>query len=448
MKSTKRSTIAIFVAAAILATAGCSTASTETDSIPEESEAAATSTWSIPETDPVATITVLGLPEPIAGNFQPVLDAFEDAHPNITVVYQNVPFEGLNAAIDAGVSAQNGEPDVYWADMPRIAALTARGFTTELTTQFAPYRDTWDDASYKGASVGESLQGVPIANSSQLLYYNKDLLDSAGVEYPSDDPNSRITWEEIKQNSQTLVANGVKNGILFGQVDRYYQLQALPMSLGGGPGGTGEGNLQPDFTSEPWVQAMEFYGSLFAEGLSPRGITPEQNDQEFLGGNTAYYVQGPWFLPALNSSDTNWGVALHPYFADGVPVTATGSWALAMNPFSEQKEAAAIFMKWMSVDEGAGYIKYRSNAELPANKAGKDFYYAKDVFQSIEGSKAAEIIGFETSNTAVNRLSTVGYVEFETILNGAFADIRNGTDASTALESASVELEAAWQSYE
>jgi hypothetical protein len=30
-----------------------------------------------------------------------------------------------------------------------------------------------------------------------------------------------------------------------GQVDRYYQLEALPVSLGGSAGATGEGNLTP-----------------------------------------------------------------------------------------------------------------------------------------------------------------------------------------------------------
>jgi ABC-type glycerol-3-phosphate transport system substrate-binding protein len=158
MKSTKRSAVAIFAAAAIFATVGCTTASDVADSSPADSGADTTAAWSIPDTDPVATITLLGLPDLVDGNMQPVLEAFAEAHPNITVIYQNVPFDALNAAIDAGVSAKNGTPDVYWADMPRIAALTARGYTTDLTEQFAPYSDAWDDASYKGASVGDTLQ--------------------------------------------------------------------------------------------------------------------------------------------------------------------------------------------------------------------------------------------------------------------------------------------------
>ena len=116
-----------------------------------------------------------------------------------------------------------------------------------------------------------------------------------------------------------------------------------------------------------------------------------------------------------------------------------------MNPFSKQKEAAAIFMKWMSIDEGGGYIKYRSDPELAATPEGKKIYFEKSVFSSPAGQNAAKIIDFETSNTAVNRIPTIGYIEFETILNQAFADIRNGADAAERLEQAASQIEAAWK---
>jgi len=403
--------------------------------------------WSIPETDPTATITVLSILDPEVENMQSVLDAFAEAHPTITVEYESVPFDQLNSVLEARISNKDGNPDVYWADMPRIAALTARGYTTDITEQFEPFKEAWDPASYDGASVDGTLQGVPIANSTQLLFYNKDLLDAAGLEYPSADPESRITWEQLAADAKLAVDAGAVNGLVLGQTDRYYQLEALPVSLGGSPGATGEGNLTPDITSDAWVESMEWYGSIFADGISPRGVAAEQNDPAFVAGDTAYQVQGPWLLPSLNDSDINWGVAAHPVFEGGTPVTATGSWALALNPFSEKKEAASIFMKWMSVDDGGGYIVHRTNAELPANVEGKALYYAKDVFASEEGEKAAAIIDYETSNTAVNRLSTVGYVEFEEIMGRAFSDIRNGTDARTALENASSELETAWAPY-
>jgi len=433
-----RITGAILGAGLLLATAGCSSSG---------GSGAATDDWSIPDEDPTATIKVLSILDAEKDGMQPVLDAFKKAHPTITVEYESVPFDQLNSVLEARISNKDGNPDVFWADMPRIAALKARGYTTDLTEQFEPYKDSWDTASYDGSAVDGTLQGVPIANSTQLLFYNKDLLDAAGLPYPSDDPAQRVTWEQLTKDATAAVAAGAQNGLVFGQVDRYYQLEALPVSLGGSPGGTGDGNLTPDITSDPWVQSMDWYGSIFEAGISPRGVAPEQNDPNFVAGATAYQVQGPWLLPMLQDSTINWGVAAHPVFEGGEATTATGSWALSLNPFSKEKEAAAIFMKWMSVDDGGGYIVNRTTPELPANVEGKTSYYERDVFSSPEGEKAAKIIDFETSNTAVNRLSTVGYVEFEEVMNRAFSDIRNGADAKSTLENAAKELDNVWAPY-
>jgi multiple sugar transport system substrate-binding protein len=420
-----------------LALAGCGTAETS----------AGSESWSIPDVDPVAEISVIGHQDPATSGLQVVLDAFAEDHPDITVNYEYVPFDQMNAILEARISSKEGNPDVYWADTPRIAALTARGYTEDITEQFSAYEDIWDSATYIGSSADGRLQGVPIANSTQLLYFNKDSLDSAGLEYPSADPAERITWEQVQVGAASAVDSGATNGLVFGQVDRYYQLQALPMSLGGSAGAVGDSNVTADVTSEAWVDSMEWYGETFESGISPRGVTPEENDAEFLAGKTAYFVQGPWLLPALEESDLNWGVALHPYFEAGEPVTATGSWALALNPFSLEKEAASIFMKWMSIDNGGGYTSNFPTPELPANVEGKAAYYERPVFASEEGVIAAEIIDFESSTTAISRLSSVGYVEFEEIIGRAFADIRNGSNAQEALEAASSELESAWSVY-
>ena len=422
----------------LLATAACGGG--------EESPAEAG--FSIPDEDPTATIKVVSHLDLELDGMQPVVDAFEEAHPTITVDWEQVPFDQLNEVLDARISSKSGDPDVFWADMPRIPALASRGYLTDLTEQFSEFESAWDEATTEATTYDGRLYAVPIANSTQLLYYNKDLLSAAGLQPPSADPEQRITWEQLATDAAAAADAGAANGLVFGQFDRYYQLEALSSSLGGSPGATGEGNLTPDINSDEWVQAMEFYGQLFEDGTSPRGVPAEQSDPDFLAGRTAYMVQGPWLLPELQESTVNWGVAAHPKFADGEAVTATGSWALAINPFSDQKEAAAIFLKWMSVDENSGYITYRAAPELPANVAGKETYFARDVFASEEGAKAAEIIAYETANTAVNRVPTVGFVEFEEILGRAYSDIRNGADPAEALDKAQQELTAAWAKYQ
>jgi ABC-type glycerol-3-phosphate transport system substrate-binding protein len=404
--------------------------------------------WSIPSTDPTATIKVLSILNLKTDHMQPVVDAFEKAHPSIKVEWQTVPFDALNSTLDARVANKGGDPDVYWADQPRISALAARGEAEDLTAAFSGSKESFDPTAYDAGVYQDKLWALPIANSTQLLYYNKTLLQKAGLTPPSASVDQRMTWEQLATDAKKAKQAGARYGFLFNQFDRYYQLEPLPVQLGGSVGATGEGNLTPDVTSDAWVRAFTWYGSLFADGVAPKGVTPEQTDPAFLAGHAAYEVGGPWLLPQLQESKVDWGVAPQPVFEGGKPATPTGSWSLAMNPFSKNKEAAAVFLKWMAVDEGGGYIKYRSDPELAASTEGKKLYFAKDVFRSPAGKQAAAIIDFETSNTAVNRVPTIGYIEFETILNQAFADIRNGADASTTLQKASDSLKTAWQKYQ
>lgn len=413
---------------------------------PGNGAAGGSTDWGLPQQDPTATITVVGIVDPVEEGMNDVVARFEQAHPTIDVDYQFVPFDDLNSVLDSRIPNRNGDPDVYWADMPRIPATATRGYAEDLTRVFGQFSGSFDPAPMQAVTWEDSIWALPIANSSQLLYYNAELLARAGTTPPSADPASRITWEQLSRDAKAAVDAGAQYGLLFGQFDRYYQLQPLPMSLGGSNGATGQGNLTPDVTSPQWVQAFDFYGRLFADGVSPRGVPPEQTDALFLAGQAAYTVQGPWLLPQLGESGIDWGVAAHPRFAEGEAVTPTGSWSLAMNPFSDAKEAAAVFMKWMAIDEGSGYTTYAPEPELPAH-VDKQAYLARDVFQTPQGQQAAQILLHETANTAVNRVATVGYIEFEEIVGRAFADIRNGTPAEQALRTAQSELETAWAQY-
>jgi ABC-type glycerol-3-phosphate transport system substrate-binding protein len=434
--------VAALGSSTLLAT-GCSGSGSGSSSAPSPGG------WTVPSTDPTATINVLSHLTLKASGMQAVVDAFQKEHPTIKINFESVPFDSLASTIDARVANKDGSPDVYWADQPRISALAARGEAEDLTSAFSSYKSTFAPTAYDAGIYQDKLWALPIANSTQLLYYNKTLLKKAGLPNPSPSTDQRMTWEQLTTDAKKAKAGGAQYGFLFGQFDRYYQLEPLPVQLGGSPGASGNGNLTPDFSSDAWVKALTWYGSIFADGTSPKGLKSEQTDPAFLGGRAAYMVEGPWLLPQLKGSKVDWGVAPQPVFEGGKPATPTGSWSLAMNPFSKQKEAAAIFLKWMAIDNGGGgYIKYLPAPELAASVEGKKVYFAKDVFSSPEGKDAAKIIDFETSSTAVNRVSTIGYIEFETIMNQVFADVRNGADPKTTVDKGTAQLKTAWQKYQ
>jgi ABC-type glycerol-3-phosphate transport system substrate-binding protein len=440
------STSALCVVAILLAVfvAACGSSDSESGSASAEPELKEATELKEP-TSPV-TLNYVGAAYP-AKALEPVIAAFEKAHPNITIEYQEIPQDQLNNVLSSRLDGS--DIDVFDVDMPRVAAYNARGWLTDVSPAFGDLSDQLDKASLDATTVDGKLVGMPLQTSEQLLYFNKTLLKKAGIEEPSADPNARMTWEDVEAAARKAQADGdAKTGLLFDQIDTYYQLQPLPMSAGGSAGATGDDNLEPDVSSPEWVKAMSWYGQLFADKVSPRGVKGSETPGLFAAGDVAFYVGGPWWGPQFEGEkDLDFGVAAHPYFEGGKPFTPTGAWALGLNKNSKNVEAAEIFMKFMGLDDG-GFSQYVSDLAVPpANIQGTEKYYAGEVFKDPRMSAATDIIKYELENTATVRVKTVGYIEFESIMQRTFGDIINGTPAAKALESASSELESAWRKY-
>lgn len=388
-------------------------------------------------------LSFVGPEQPSA--MEPVIAAFEAANPTIKVTYESVPFDQLNDILQTRLGSGDATPDVYTADQPRIPALVSRGFLLDITADVGDISKTVLPSSVEASTVDGKLYALPVSTSTQLLYYNTDLLAKAGLTPPSMDPKKRATWEQIAKDAKTAQGAGAKWGFMFDQVSRVYQILPLPESLDGGNGVTGDDALIPAITNDAWIKAAGFYGQLFADGLAPRGVAPEQTPDLFANGEVAYFVGGPWWMPKFaGTSGLKFGVAAHPYFEGGKPVTPTGAWSWGINPKTTHKEEALKFIEFATLDTKGALETAKGIAIPPANNGALDAYLAQDVFTGANVKGVSDLIRFELQNTAVIRPRTVGFIQFEDIVGKALEDIRNGADAAPTLESASQELETAW----
>lgn len=403
--------------------------------------------WTIPDEDPTATISFVGINDPVKQNINDIIAAFEAEHPTIKVEYEYVPFDDLNTVLDSRITNKQGEPDLFYVDQPRVASLAARGYVEDLTEQFTPYADLFFESGIEAGTYQDRLYAIPMGNSTTVLFYNKDLLEQAGLPIPA--PDERVSWEQIKVDAKKAQDAGAQYGLIFQQPNRYYQLQSMPYALGGGTGITGDDNLTPALANDGWVEAMTFYQSLFADGVTPRDLTSEQTDAAFAAGQAAYTVATTDLIGVLQDSDIEWGASLQPTFEGKDAFTGTGGFSVGMNPFGKNKEATGVFLRWLLVngeDGVTGYAKNRPGGVLPAHRKALEFYLTQDEFTSPEGSQVAEVIQLQT-DTALPRPATVGFIEFEEVTGRMFSDISNGTDPRTALETAEGELETVWSKY-
>jgi multiple sugar transport system substrate-binding protein len=383
-----------------------------------------------------------------AADIKPVIQAFEKVHPNIKVNYEADPFEDFNSIVSAQLTGKDKNIDVFDVDMPRTDAYANRGWLTDLSSVFPNVKSQIDPGSLAAATVNGKLMALPYQTSTNFMYYNKTLLKAAGIPYPSASPSSRMTWEQVTADATKAKSAGAKWGLVFDQIDRYYQLEPLSTSAGGGPGATGPGNLTPDITNAGWTKAMTWYSGLFKDGLSPRGVAAAQTPDLFASGQVAYYVGGPWWGPQFEANKSlNFGVAPFPQFAGGTAATPTGGWSLGLSPLSSHKDAALIFMKFMALDNG-GYSQYMTALAVPpSNLVGSERFYNSATFKDPRMAGAVPLMKYELAHTATLRLKTVGYIEFENIITDAYDDIINGANVPARLQSASAALKSAWALY-
>ena len=141
---------------------------------------------------------------------QECVDKFNESQDKIEVV-----LEGWGSDFDTKMTASMGAkdaPDVmYMWDYPTYSE-SLEPLDERIEAEGEEYKNNFFEALWPYNSNDGKIYGVPVSVVTSCLYYNKDLFDQAGVEYPSDD----WTWEDVEKASKEIQSkiDGV-NGFTF-----------------------------------------------------------------------------------------------------------------------------------------------------------------------------------------------------------------------------------------
>lgn len=390
------------------------------------------------------TVNLLGPEDP--KTFAPVIAGFEAANPGDKVKYTQVPFDQLSSTLQQRLAAKDSTIDVYTVDQPNIPQLAAQGFLEDLSELRSKEKAATSEAQYEINLYNGKMWALSVWNSTQLLFYNKDALAKAGVTPPTAEPDQRWTWEQTEQAARAAQAAGIKSGLLLEQVEAYYQLQPLMESLGGGSGITGKDMLTPAVETAGWQKAMQWYADSFASGLSPRGVGGFQTSPVFSNGDVAFFVGGPWDVGNFaQNAKFDWGIAPMPYFEGGKKVTPTGSWSWGINPASKKKDLAKRFLEYAALNPEGNLLTAKNTTIIPSvTAAQKKYLPSLEALGGAHSAGAEKLVSYEVTHTALARPVSVGYVQFDSVMGKAFADIRNGADVKSRLAQATQQLKDAW----
>lgn len=113
---------------------------------------------------------------------------------DIEFVPRNDSGGGYSDKVNASVMA-GGLPDVLTVDGPNISAYAANGIIQPLADLTEEEKSEYLPSIIEQGTVDDQLYALGVMESSVGLYYNKDILEEAGIEVPEmDDP---WTWSEF-----------------------------------------------------------------------------------------------------------------------------------------------------------------------------------------------------------------------------------------------------------
>jgi multiple sugar transport system substrate-binding protein len=294
---------------------------------------------------------------------------FEKANPDLKVEITQVPSDQFDSKMLTAIAAGT-VPDLVRLYSQSQASLMATGAFAPVPDGLVNPKDFFP-AVYGTDVKGGVAYGVPMDAYATTFQYRKDLAEKAGLSAPK-------TWDEMKAFAKAMQAQGSKWGIGMDVGYDIYNAQGLNEYVHQNGGSfMNADQTQWTINSPKNVEALEFWGSFFKEGLTtPDGPKFLDTVPWFTAGDIASKDIGPWFetwLAGANGQpwvDKGLASVQMPAGPAG-SVSALGSGSLAVLKDGKNQTAAWKLVRYMTKPETqVSWYKYFGS--LPAVTAAWD----------------------------------------------------------------------------
>lgn len=274
---------------------------------------------------------------------------------------------GYEDKINAALTT-NTLPDVLTLDGPNTAAYAESGIIAPID-EYISNKDDFLPSILEQGTYDEKLYAIGYSESGVGIYYNKEMLEEAGVDLATlptvDNP---WDWNQFLELAETLTDYYGEPAIDLGLNDKsewlMYAFTPFLWSQGGDivseDGTTAEGV----FNDENAVKTFSFIQEMVEKGYTT--ISP--SDKAFETGKYPMKLSGSWTIQEMEESyqDVDYGIMPYPVSPEtGELVSPTGSWQYAMSATTDKKDAAGALIDFLVTTESLLEISL-GNSVLPA----------------------------------------------------------------------------------
>ncbi|MGI6017508.1 MAG: ABC transporter substrate-binding protein [Marvinbryantia sp.] len=305
------------------------------------------------------TITIVDWNTGVASELQKAAcQEYMDTHPGIVIDHQTIAYEDYNTKLNTLIAAGQ-TPDIFYASDLFALNYGEQGVSQDLAPLYEAQGIDMKEKFIEPAlyASGNAVYGLAYGVVSSIMYFDKEIFDNAGVEYPSQDPANPDTWDEWVEKLKlvTVDQNGKHPGEegfnalatkTYGTIapSWYYHLSAFLNSNEGSFFNESELTLGEEAGVEvvqavnDLTQVHQVAPTPIAEDALPSVASMFKEDQ------LACYISGSYEYIDIAAENPEIGIAPLPMFKK----PATIGWAACcqMSSTTEHPEEVFEFFRW------------------------------------------------------------------------------------------------------
>lgn len=283
-----------------------------------------------------------------------MIEKFMEENPNIKVEINEVPGEeSFNKLL---LQYQGGQmPDVFWSHWALAAATSEMAIPLDSFIESSggqAFRDrfvpsAWDFVTWDGKAYG-----IQWRDGASVAYFNKTLLDKAGLEVPTE-----WTWDDLLAYATAMTDEeaGVYGiGLAGSATAPATEWDFWPFLLQAG-GKILDENNRAAFNSPEGVKALQFMVDLVnVHKVAPPGTASNDIDQIidlFVADKIGFWFDGPWYIGIMRGTYPDAEVVVAPMPKDVTQGSIAGGTAMCISSQSEHPEEAWKLIQYLTSDE-------------------------------------------------------------------------------------------------
>jgi multiple sugar transport system substrate-binding protein len=301
---------------------------------------------------------------------------FEAANPGVTIVLEETSWDEYWTKLETAASG-GAIADVFHLNGPNIGKYAEAGVAMPIDDLVA--NSSLDLSNYPQAlidlyTVDGKFYGIPMDYDTIGLWYNKEIFDAAGMEYP----NENWTWDDLADAAKKLTdpATGVY-GIAAGYEAQGGFYNTIPM-FGGYV--ISDDKKKSGFSLKETRDGIKCWVDLMEAGYSPsqESLTENPASQQFMAGKIAMLTAGDWNAAEFSADEGFKNKCDCTYLptVNGKRVSVIHGKANCISASTQYPEAAWAWCEYLAGPE-ANEALGKCGAAIPSHKDYSALYFER-----------------------------------------------------------------------